>query len=741
MIDWEAMRKLALLIGVSEYEPDLTSLPAARKDVEAVKQVLEHPDMGEFSEVRCLINPDTQEMQVAIETVFSNSTRDDLILLYFSGHGIKDESGRLYLATRRTRKNSQGELIRSTAVTASFVQENMSKSRSKRQVIVLDCCFSGAFAEGLLAKDDGSIDIRSQLGGEDLGREGRAVLTSSTSTQYSFENKSNLSIYTEYIVEGISTGAADLDGDSVISIDELHEYARRKVQEAAPAMKPEIYAVKQGYRIFLAKAPIGDPRLRYRKEVENCAIRGEISPTGRRMLDYVRETLGLETTETSVIEDEVLKPYREYNQNLQQYEQALVEAVQQEYPFSEYTLNELSRYQKILRLRNEDVAPIKERIAQQQQAIQLTGDSRSVKLTSGEDNHSALRSITLPIIPSVDSIVNLLRSRINYLLLAGSVVIGVLVVLVVTNYSRLPASNKVATKDVSLLYTLSEHSSPVSSVAITPNGQTLASGSHDKAIRLWNLSSGKTARSPLYGHKDPVLSIAISPNGHLLASGGLDNSIKLWDLSTKENNRTLEGHVGWVTAVAISSDGKILASGSSDNTIKLWEIATGTPIHTLFNQAPILAVTISPDNQILASSSTDKTVKLWDLSTGKLLRALEGHASWVDAIAISPNGQILASGSLDKTIKLWELGTGRLLRTLEGHKYSVSSIAISPDGQILISGGFDGEIRTWNLQKGSLIRAFKAHSAQVVSLAISKDEKILVSGSADSTIKTWHIKF
>lgn len=163
------------------------------------------------------------------------------MLLYFSGHGVRDDSGKLHLATRPTRKNAQGELVKATAVEASFVQNIISNSRSKQQVIVLDCCFSGAFAEGLLAKDDSSVSLEVK---QQLGQEGRVVLTSSTSTQYSFEQQgSDLSIYTRYLVEGIETGAADLDGDGSISVDELHEYAKRKVQAAAPAMKPKIYVV------------------------------------------------------------------------------------------------------------------------------------------------------------------------------------------------------------------------------------------------------------------------------------------------------------------------------------------------------------------------------------------------------------------------------------------------------------------------------------------------------------------
>lgn len=246
------MAKVALLIGVSEYQQGFNPLPAATKDVEGMRRVLQHPELGEFDEVKVLVNPDPVAMQTEIQAAFSSSRqKNDLVLLFFSGHGIKDERGNLYLATNLTRKTERGELLIGTTVPASFVHYIMNNCRSKRQVAILDCCFSGAFAEGLLAKEEGSVDIRNQLGGE-----GRVVLTSSTSTEYSFQQKGEeLSIYTRYLVEGIETGAADLDDDGMISVDELHEYAKEKVQEVLPAMNPEIYIVKQGSRIELAKAP------------------------------------------------------------------------------------------------------------------------------------------------------------------------------------------------------------------------------------------------------------------------------------------------------------------------------------------------------------------------------------------------------------------------------------------------------------------------------------------------------
>jgi uncharacterized caspase-like protein len=350
------MTKLALLIGVSEYERGLNPLPASVKDIQAIAKVLQHPEMGGFAQtdIQTLQNPDSQTMQEAIEALFSDRRKDDLVVFYFSGHGIKDESGKLYLATRLTRKNPQGQLIKSTSVPTGFIHDIMSHSRCKRQVVILDCCFSGAFAEGWSAKDDGSVDIYTQLGGE-----GRVVLTSSTSTQYSFQQEEdNLSIYTRYLIEGIETGAADVDNNGVISVDELHEYAKKKVKEAAPAMQPEIYAVKEGFKILLAKAPIGDPKLKYRKEVELFASRGEISAIGRSTLDLKRQTLGLLPEEATTIEVQVLKPYQEYQKRLQQYEQVLVTEINKKFPLRDETRNELKSFQEALGLKDEDIQPI-----------------------------------------------------------------------------------------------------------------------------------------------------------------------------------------------------------------------------------------------------------------------------------------------------------------------------------------------------------------------------------------------
>lgn len=387
------MAKVALLIGVSEYEPGLNPLPAAVKDIEALRQVLQNPEMGGFDEVKTLVNPETHIMQLEIETLFDGRERDDLVLLFFSGHGIKDDAGRLYFASRITRKNARGDLIKATAVPTSFIHDIMKNSRAKRQAIILDCCFSGAFDPALQAKDDGSVDLQTQLGAE-----GRVVLTSSSSTQYSFEQKeSDLSIYTRYLVEGIETGAADIDSDGFVSMLDLHEYtaSKVKVQETAK-MTPKIIVLRdRGFEIVLAKARVTDPKWKYRKTATRSVNTGAgtIRPAGRQVLNQLRQQLGLTLGEATEIEAEVLRLYQERRENLQQYQETLIAEAEHEYPLSEFVREDLNALQQMLGLSNEDILPI-----QQEVEAQFTQQSATFKLYMDEGGHKTTEEIRPPII-------------------------------------------------------------------------------------------------------------------------------------------------------------------------------------------------------------------------------------------------------------------------------------------------------------------------------------------------------
>jgi WD40 repeat protein len=291
-----------------------------------------------------------------------------------------------------------------------------------------------------------------------------------------------------------------------------------------------------------------------------------------------------------------------------------------------------------------------------------------------------------------------------------------------------------------LLQTLKGHSFVVSSVAYSPDGQTLASGSWDRTIKLWDVNTGNLLQT-LEDHSELVNSVAYSPDGQTLASSSIDNTIKLWDVKTGNLLQTLEGHSYWVNSVAYSPDSQTLATGSYYDTIKLWNVKTGKLLQTLTAHSSwVTSVAYSPDGQTLTSGSSDGTIKLWNVKTGKLLQTLTGHSNEVNSLAYSPDGQTLTSGSDDKTIKLWNVNTGKLLQTLEGHSKSVRSVAYSPDGQTLASGSVDRTIKLWDVKTGKLLQTFTAHSRSVNSVAYSPNGRTLASGGADKTIKIWRLR-
>ncbi|GAX43692.1 WD repeat protein with Ser/Thr protein kinase motif [Tolypothrix sp. NIES-4075] len=294
--------------------------------------------------------------------------------------------------------------------------------------------------------------------------------------------------------------------------------------------------------------------------------------------------------------------------------------------------------------------------------------------------------------------------------------------------------------------TLKGHSSDVNSVTFSPDGQMLVTGSDDRTIKLWNLTTKQEIRT-FKGHTSYIYAIAISPDGQTIASGSVDKTIKLWNLNTGKEIRTLKGHSDSVASVAFSPDGKLLASSSLDKTIKLWNLETNKEIRTLTGHSQAVAsVAFSPDGKTLASGSWDKTIKLWNLNTGKEIRTLTGHLDFVLSIAFSPDGQQLASGSKDKTIKLWNVNTPKVIRTLTGHDDKVTSVAYIPKGGysknpnslIVASGSNDNTIKLWDTATGREIRTLKKDSGYVYAIAISPDGRTIASGgSADNIIKIW----
>ncbi len=239
------------------------------------------------------------------------------------------------------------------------------------------------------------------------------------------------------------------------------------------------------------------------------------------------------------------------------------------------------------------------------------------------------------------------------------------------------------------------------SVVFSPNGQILAGVGentfvgedvNDEVVILWDVATGSELRK-LFGHGENIYSIAFSPDGSLLVSGSGDHTVRLWDVKTGKGLRILAGHDRDVNSVAFSPDGKLLASGSADDNVKIWDAETGKEKITLKGHYDdITSVAFSRDGSFVASGSEDDTVKIWNVADGKEIGTLIGHLDNVNSVAFSPNGKLLASGSRDSKVKLWNIETGDEIRTFVGADGSLS-VAFSSDGKMLASGNQANENR------------------------------------------------
>jgi WD40 repeat protein/DNA-binding XRE family transcriptional regulator len=288
---------------------------------------------------------------------------------------------------------------------------------------------------------------------------------------------------------------------------------------------------------------------------------------------------------------------------------------------------------------------------------------------------------------------------------------------------------------------LSEDFDVINAVAISESGQYWVALSRRGGVWVWR-EEGKLLHLAWQAHTDMTLALALSPDEHTVASGSEDGSIKLWDI---ESGTLLWS--GWHTKVtlclAFAPDGSLLASGGSDGTVRLWEASLGTPIEDIPHPGPVFSLAWSPDGRLLASGDVAGTIRLWERQQSRparLWQTLSGHTTLVRGLTFAPDGSHLASASWDNTLKLWELASGRCLQTLVGHTERVQALAWSPDGGTLASGGWDTTIRLWNGKLGSVRAVLLGHSGNVQSLAFTPESRHLLSGGDDGTLRLWEVE-
>src|SRR5947208_4987770 len=284
------------------------------------------------------------------------------------------------------------------------------------------------------------------------------------------------------------------------------------------------------------------------------------------------------------------------------------------------------------------------------------------------------------------------------------------------------------------------HTDVVSTLAFSPDGSTLASGSWDGTLKLWNLQSGALLWRGR--HTNSISCLVFSPDGRLLPSSGRHATVQFWDAHDGTNLQILP-HPGSVYRVTWSPDGGLLASGDFAGSIRLWQVQKTAParcVQTIEGHTDrVLGLAFAPDGRTLASGSWDRTVKLWEVVNGRLLQTLSGHRDKVHCVAWSPDGRTVASGSVDKTIWLYDVVQGHSQVALRGHGGAVYSLAFTSDSASLLSGGEDGTLRVWDVASRQCLRVMQGYAIGIYEIDWSPDGMHLVSGGTDTLVTIWDV--
>lgn len=712
-----------------------------------------------------LINPSPEQMRDRIQQLFSTATGDSPRLLYFCGAAIVTATGQVYLCGKRANQVPPYPLgsvfsPNPTMISLDWLLQQMEQSNSPQGVVILDCLdvisegtevfeqiSCRAFTQGALLCH---FRMRPEPIAEKLIGE-KESYSQAILSQLMTEN--DFPSYTDYLVAGLATGAADLNQDGVISLREWHDYAAYQLSLVTAGMEAKMYAIAPAAEMAIAANL--NSGLNQTAHQEYCqtlmevakSYQGNFPLVVQRTLDIRRESLGVSPAIAASLQKTVLVPYFYHHAKLQVYKQLRQRVMQKRGIITPENRLWLKSQQAILGLTDADIETIEPAVTQARKQQRLSGlilagivlamlggvgiytwrlrGHSSAKICSPETSENCLSpSHQLQQPASLSSAPEVIHPRENQ---EHNHVVN-------ENLFPIPTKKPL---------TLTDHQGPVQAVAIASGQKILATGSNDQTIKLWNLAplwqnssqnhggeppkTEKLLIATLRGHTDRVRTLAISADGLTLASGGNDHTIKIWDLSPHNNlnqdhsinserstylKSTLTEHLGAIYALAFLPNQNLLISGSADWTIKIWDLSTNQVIKTLEgHQGSIRALAVSPDGHTLVSGSTDGTVRVWDLKTLTLQHTLIGHTDLVRTVAISPDGQLIASGSWDKTIKLWTLSpqtkadlknhhqsnSPKLIGTLTGHQEYINSLAFTPDGQMLISGSDDNTIKIWQL--------------------------------------------
>lgn len=794
------MARYALLIGNSHYDDEnLHQLSLPEADVAAFAEILRDPELGDFDEVLTLIDKPHYTALIEISRFFKKGGYDDLLLMFFAGHGVKDRSGQLYLTFR----NSEADILDGTAIADAFVAKKMDESVSERQILILDCCYSGAFgrnARAGLGSSAGVSEAYHEIIDNDSGI-GKMVLTASDAIQFAFESgevvgSAQNSLFTHYLIEGIRSGAADRNQDGDVTVDELYLYIDEQIRKITYDQRPQLIA-RPGQRygeIIIAKSPILDTGLQFpfvlqgmltsemldiRLSSVNVLLKyakgnTEFTELAKQQLEFMANNDESEDVRQAAAlyfyEQDVLRRAKE--------KEAEATKIEAEFAEIERKRAELEELRKEEEHKRAEFEKLRQKRKQQQwlariptiflilTVVLLVGSvigaftflpelinsdpvETSTEVVSGSDEPSDTKEAheieTSSPEPTQD-VTNVVTEEWQ----RGSGGIGQLDWSLDGSLIAFSSSDGVHVYDASTLSEIRHIPTETGTTAVAFNSDRslLAAGLwKTRDVLLANPQTGEIIEIfDVYDSSmwNSVETVAFSPDDKLLAVLSEYQDIVIYNLDSGNIINEISSQDIWSNGdgppVAFSSDGEKIAYNIDD--------ATSFIVRDIITDEQIFRVDIPDSGRIedlafgldgnwIASGSWDRTVKIWDATTGAQLRELSFPAN-VYVIEVSPDGRWLAAGGWTGPILVWDTQSWEQVYRLDGHTQASSHLAFSPDGSKLASSGWDATLRIWNLETGEQESVLNFESAGGYSVSFSEDSSRVASLSSGNSIRIWN---